>query len=70
MTASANGSFVCFLQSENIDGWEKFAAREDACGVGDQLADVLRAAAQIHQSEFTSQAAGDEIRAARITNVV
>lgn len=70
MTAGADSSFICFLQSENVDGRKQRAARKDARGIGDQLADVLRAPAQIHQSEFASQAAGNEIRAARVTDVV
>lgn len=70
MTTSANGLFVGFLQSEYVYRRQEFAARESVSGVCDQPRDVLRPSAQIQQAEFTTQAAGDEVRPARVTNVV
>ena len=70
MTASANSSFVRFLQSEHVDRRQQLSARESVCGDGNQVADVLRTAREAHQSQLPSDAAGNQIRTTRVTNVV
>jgi hypothetical protein len=70
MTARANSSLVRFLQTENVNARQKFTFGKHASGIGDELTNVLRASLQTHQSEFATQTAGDEIRSARVTNVV
>ena len=70
MTTATPGTLIRLLQREKIDGRQKFAVRESSGGRGDELGHVLRAAAQIHQADFAAHAAGDEVRAARVTDVV
>ena len=55
---------------DRIDAGQQLAAGKGTCGIFNQFADVLRPSPQTHQAEFAAHAAGNEIRSARVTDVV
>src|SRR5215213_453372 len=70
VTAAAYRAFVRFLQCEHVDARQECAFGEYLCRPRDLLTDVLRTASKTHQANLASQAARDQVRAARVTDVV
>ena len=57
MTTRTHGTFVCFLQSQNVHWRQKLSRSESAGRIGNELRDMLWPPADIHQAEFSTQTA-------------